>query len=88
LDGNPSSHAAILLFSEEPQQFLHSAEIKCLHFHGIEIKKPIPSYQIYTGTIFDQVDKSVDFVMSKIARSGIWGRATVTDSNNSKRSLK
>ena len=69
LDGKHPSHAAILLFSEEPQRFIHAAEVKCLHFHGTEIRKPIPSYQIYKGTIFDQVDKTVDFIMSKITRS-------------------
>jgi len=69
LDGKHPSHAAVLLFSEEPQRFINAAEVKCLHFHGTEIRKPIPSYQIYKGTIFEQVDKSVDFVMSKIVRS-------------------
>ncbi len=69
LDGAQPSHAAILLFGENPQKFLPTAEVKCLHFHGTEIRKPIPSYQIYKGTVFDQVDSAVDFVMSKIARS-------------------
>lgn len=69
LDGAQPSHAAILLFGENPQKFLPTAEVKCLHFHGTEVRKPIPSYQIYKGTIFDQVDSAVDFVMSKIARS-------------------
>lgn len=40
-----------------------------MHFHGAEVRKPIPSYQIYKGTVFDLVDQSVDFVISKIARS-------------------
>ncbi|RLB91918.1 MAG: transcriptional regulator, partial [Deltaproteobacteria bacterium] len=62
-------HAAVLLFGKEPQRFLPSAEVKCVHFHGIEIRKPIPSYQIYGGTIFDQVDQAVDFVMAKLTRS-------------------
>lgn len=69
LEGKHTTHAAILLFGEEPQRFLPSAEVKCLHFHGTEIRKPIPSYQIYKGTVFDQVDQAVDFVMSKLARS-------------------
>ena len=45
-----------------------AAEVKCLHFHGTEIRKPIPSYQLYKGNVFEQVDEAVDFVMSKIAR--------------------
>jgi predicted HTH transcriptional regulator len=69
LDGTHPSHAAVLLFGDNPQRFLPTAEIKCLHFHGTEVRKPIPSYQIYKGTLFDQVDMAVDFVMSKIARS-------------------
>lgn len=39
-----------------------------LHFHGTEVRKPIPSYQIYKGTVFDLVDQALDFVISKISR--------------------
>ncbi len=67
-DGKPS-HAAILLFGNQPQRFLITSEVKCLHFHGTEVQKPIPSYQTYKGTVFDLVDQAVDFVMSKIARA-------------------
>ncbi|MFH1778210.1 MAG: ATP-binding protein [Candidatus Omnitrophota bacterium] len=45
-----------------------TSEVKCMHFHGTQKLKPIPSYQIYKGTIFDMVDQSVDFVMSKLNR--------------------
>jgi predicted HTH transcriptional regulator len=69
LDHDQPAHAAILLFGREPQRFLPASEVKCLHFHGTEVRKPIPSYQIYKGTIFDLVDQSVDFVMSKLTRS-------------------
>ncbi|MBU2228108.1 MAG: DUF4062 domain-containing protein [Proteobacteria bacterium] len=68
LDGDKPNHAAILLFGKTPQRFLPSAEVKCLHFHGNEIRKPIPSYQLYKGDVFEQVDEAVDFVMSKVAR--------------------
>jgi ATP-dependent DNA helicase RecG len=67
-DGRPT-HAAILLFGREPQHFLPTSEVKCLHFHGTEVRKPIPSYQIFKGTVFDLVDQAVDFVLSKINRS-------------------
>jgi hypothetical protein len=33
-----------------------------------EVRKPIPSYQAYKGTVFELVDQALDFVMSKIAR--------------------
>ena len=62
------TNAAILLFGKAPQRFLLSSEIKCAHFHGTEVAKPIPSYQVYKGTVFDLVDQAVDFVLSKINR--------------------
>jgi ATP-dependent DNA helicase RecG len=69
LDRNMPSHAAMLLFGKAPQRFMISSEVKCMHFHGTEVRKPIPSYQIYKGTVFDLVDQALDFVMSKVARS-------------------
>ncbi|HXU32092.1 MAG TPA: DUF4062 domain-containing protein [Thermoanaerobaculia bacterium] len=69
LDADQPSHAAVLLFGNKPQRFLLSSEVKCLHFHGTEVRKPIPSYQVYRGTVFELVDQAVDFVMSKITRS-------------------
>lgn len=69
LDAGQPTHAAILLFGKYPQRLLLTSEIKCMHFHSTEVRKPIPSYQIYKGTVFDLVDQAADFVMSKIARS-------------------
>jgi len=66
LDHGRPTHAAILLFGQQPQRFLISSEVKCAHFHGTAVAKPIPSYQVYKGTVFDLVDQAVDFVMSKI----------------------
>ena len=63
------TNAAVLLFGKAPQRFLISSEVKCAHFHGTEVAKPIPSYQVYKGTAFELVDQTVDFVLSKIARS-------------------
>ena len=68
LDADRPTHAAVLLFGKHPQRFLISSEVKCAHFHGVAVAKPIPSYQVYKGTVFDLVDQSVDFVMSKITR--------------------
>ena len=67
-DGNPTN-AAVLLFGREPQRFLPTSEVKCMHFHGTEVCKPIPSYQIFKGTLFELVNQAVDFVLSKINRS-------------------
>ena len=69
LDDATPSHAAILLFGTAPQRFLLSSEVKCAHFHGTELRKPIPSYHIYKGTVFELADQAVDFVMSKLDRS-------------------
>ena len=57
------TNAAVLLFGKSPQRFLISSEIKCAHFHGTEVAKPIPSYQVYKGTAFELVDQAVDFVL-------------------------
>ena len=67
-DGRPTN-AAMLVFGKAPQRFLISSEVKCAHFHGTEVAKPIPSYQVYNGTAFQLVDQAVDFVLSKIALS-------------------
>ncbi len=69
LDAGQPSHAAILLFGQAPQRFLPSSELKCMHFHGTGVSKPIPSYHIYKGTVFELVDQALDFVLSKIARA-------------------
>lgn len=69
LDHGRLSHAAMLLFGKTPQRYLPTSEVKCLHFHGTEVRKPIPSYQVYKGTVFELADQTVDFVMSKIART-------------------
>ena len=63
--GKPTN-AAILLFGKEPQRFLISSEVKCAHFHGTEIRKPIPFYQVYKGTAFEVTDQALNFVLSKI----------------------
>lgn len=41
-DGHPT-HAAVLLFGRKPQRFLLTSEVKCMHFHGLEVRKPIVS---------------------------------------------
>jgi ATP-dependent DNA helicase RecG len=64
-DGQPTN-AAMLLFGRSPQRSLLSSEVKCAHYHGTEVSKPIPSYQVYRGTVFEMVDQAVDFVLSKI----------------------
>ena len=61
------TNAAVLLFGNAPQRFLISAEVRCAHFQGTEVARPIPSRQVYKGTVFELVDQAVNCVMSRIA---------------------
>jgi predicted HTH transcriptional regulator len=63
------SKAAVLLFGKQPHRYIPSADINCLHFHGTEVVKPIPSQQVYDGTVFEMIDAAVDFIMSKLTRT-------------------
>lgn len=67
--GDHPTNAAILLFGRDPQRFFPSSEVRCMHFHGTEIQRPVPFYRIFKSTLFGQVDMAVDFVMSKLNRS-------------------
>lgn len=69
LCGDHPTNAAILLFGRDPQRFLPSSEVRCMHFHGTEIQRPVPFYRIFKGTLFEQVGMAVDFVLSKLNRS-------------------
>ena len=66
LNAGRPTNAAVLLFGQQPQRFLISSKVKCAHFHGTAAAKPIPSYQVYKGTVFELIDQAVDFVMSKV----------------------
>ena len=57
------TNASLLLFSIKPQRFFITSEVRCAHFHGLEVTKPIPSYQVYKGDVFQLVDQAVDFVL-------------------------
>jgi len=66
IDEGRLTNAAMLLFGKQPQKFFISSEIRCAHFHGSNVAKPIPSYQVYKGDVFELVDQAVDFVLSKL----------------------
>ena len=67
-EGRPTN-AALLLFGKEPDRFISSAVVKCAQFYGTIVAKPIPSYQVYKGDVFELVDQSIDFVLSKLNMS-------------------
>ncbi len=75
--GDNLTNAAILLFGRDPQRFFPASEVRCMHFHGTEIQRPVPFYRIFKGTLFEQVDMAADFVMSKLNR-GVGTRAEST----------
>ncbi len=61
------TNSGILAFGKNPQHFFPTAVIKCAHFHGFHIAKPIPDHRVIKGDVFKQVDETVDFILSKIA---------------------
>lgn len=61
-------NAAILLFGINPQKFFISSEVKCAYWHTSERIKPIASYKVYHGTLFDLADQALDFIISKLDR--------------------
>lgn len=68
-DHGKPTNAAMLLFGENPQRFHRTAEIKCIHCHGTEYRRPFASQQIYAGDLFDQANQAYDFVLAKINRA-------------------
>lgn len=69
-DGTPTI-AAILLFGNNPQKYFRISEVNCAHYPGIINVKPMLSQHIYEGTLFDQIDKAVEFVLGSIDRAVI-----------------
>lgn len=60
------TNAAMLLFGKDPQRFMLSSEVKCVQWYGVERHKPMLSYQIFRGTLFDMADEATAFVLSKL----------------------
>jgi len=61
-------NSALLLFADHPQRYFPAATVKCAHFHGYEVSKPIPDLREYEGTVLAQSAQAIDFVLSKISR--------------------
>ena len=60
------TNGAIPLFAKHPEEIKPAWEIRCLHFYGTEVVKPIPSLHTYNGTVFELVDQALEFVMSRV----------------------
>ncbi|PIP19524.1 MAG: transcriptional regulator [Candidatus Omnitrophica bacterium CG08_land_8_20_14_0_20_41_16] len=70
------TNAAVLLFGKNPHRFFLQAEVKCVQLPGTEVCKPFPSYKVYSGNLFEQVDKAVGFVLDIIKQAVIQQKHT------------
>lgn len=66
---NQLTNSALLAFGKDPQRFTPSAIVKCAHFHGFKVEKPITDHRVIKNDVFTQVDEAIDFVLSKISVS-------------------
>lgn len=69
IDAGRPTNAAVLLFAANPQRFIPAAEVRCMHFHGTQIQRPVPFYRIFKGNLFEQVEHAADFVLSVTNRA-------------------
>jgi len=59
-------NAALLLFGKDPQKFFITSEIRCVHFYSNRVEKPISSYKVLKGSVFELIDQSVEFILQKL----------------------
>ena len=71
LKGEALTNASILLLGKSLQKFFLQAEVRCVRFKGNEPVKPFIDMRVISGTIIDQVDKSLDFVLEHIPKA-VW----------------
>ena len=69
LRGGRLVNSALLAFNSKPQWYFPAATIKCAHFHGTMVQKPIPDYKEFGGNVFEMADEAVDFILSKLSLS-------------------
>ena len=66
LEKSKIANAAILLFGKNPQRFFITSEIRCASFYGNKVEKPINSYKVFKGDVFELVDHALEFVLNKL----------------------
>ena len=59
-------NAAMLLFGKDPQKFFITSEVRCAHFYGKRVEKPIRSYKVFKGNVFELIDQSIEFILQKL----------------------
>jgi len=62
------SFAGLLLFGKNPQRHLSEAFIICTHFKGVQGREAIATVDC-TGTLFEQYQKALHFLTSRLYRS-------------------
>lgn len=65
-DDGRMTNSALLLFAKNPQKFFVTSEVKCMVFPTHLMTKPILSYQVYQGGLFELIDQAKGFVMQHI----------------------
>jgi len=60
------TNAALLLFGKQPQRFFINSEVRCASFYGVTVEKPIPSYKVYKGDVFELVNQAEEFILSRL----------------------
>lgn len=65
-DDGRLTNSALLLFAKDPQKFFITSEVKCVVFPSPIRHKPLLSYQVYHGSLFEMVDSAVGYVMQHI----------------------
>lgn len=68
-DENALTNAAVLLFSDASKRVARGAEVNCQHYAGTEALRPSLSHKVFGGSVFDQADAAVAFVMDRLALS-------------------
>ena len=61
-------NSALLVFTDHPQKYFPTATVKCAHFHGYEVSKPIPDLKEFDGTAMEMAHQATSFVLSKISQ--------------------
>lgn len=60
------TNAAILLFGNNPQKYFLSTEVRCARFKGTEPVKPLLDMKVFDGSIVDQTNNALNFVLEHI----------------------
>ena len=62
-------NSVLLVFAPDPQVYFPTSTIKCAHFHGNQVQKPIQDYKEYGGAVFEVTDEAINFILTKISLS-------------------